>query len=756
MRAALVPWLAAGILAGCARTDMMEHIPLDVVVTIVPAATTLVYGGSINFTTAVSGTPYTDVVWSVQEGGGGTVSDEGAYVAPLTAGLYHVVATSAANPAASATASVTVTSPSNRAALACGASAPGTFARYDYLGTGTFTDPYVLCSPAQLLDLMNPASAQAWSKRFVLGADIDLTGYDESSSPPAQPIGSPAVPFTGIFDGLGHAISNLHVGVNASSDFVGLFGYVAGSAAVVRNLRVLAADVQGDFMVGALVGALHLGATVSGCASSGTVSGDDCVGGLVGSVGGDYGTPSVPSSSDVAVVSASSSTATVQAYEEAGGLVGFMMSGSIINSYAGGDVGGAEVLGGLVGVVCAGWLVNTYATGNVTGVDQQTGGLLGVLQSGAAVNCFATGNVSGGDPTTTGRLIGDDSGTVAGSATLSSATCKAAPPGTPCHGPVGGESQAADVSVFGDPSSAVLSAWNFAHVWIAGSTFPTLAAQTFDRDAWGSCALHQSDAPFAGGWGTPEAPFLICTPAQLAAVGANVASWSKMGAYELAGNLDMSGAGPNGFPIGNAATPFTGIFDGAGHSIVNFSLVGSAGDYHGLFGRMGGIIKRVGMPNVMLSGGGSYQGALAGTLQNGTLLDSFATGSISASGQDIGGLVGDLSSATVVSSYFAGTVSGDTAAGGLVGYESEDAVQSSFTSSDVTVTTLGGPIAFNGSTTTESSYDSSRSCIGCTNTDGAACSPTSYFFNPQNAPLTSWDFVTVWQSNFPSSFPTLR
>lgn len=50
------------------------------------------------------------VTWTVQEGAsGGTVSPTGSYVAPAGAGTYHVVATSAEEPARSAAAEITVT-----------------------------------------------------------------------------------------------------------------------------------------------------------------------------------------------------------------------------------------------------------------------------------------------------------------------------------------------------------------------------------------------------------------------------------------------------------------------------------------------------------------------------------------------------------------------------------------------------------------------------------------------------------------------
>ena len=55
------------------------------------------------------------MTWSVQEGAaGGTIAATGVYSAPAVAGTYHVVATSVADPAKSAIATVTVTERSCR------------------------------------------------------------------------------------------------------------------------------------------------------------------------------------------------------------------------------------------------------------------------------------------------------------------------------------------------------------------------------------------------------------------------------------------------------------------------------------------------------------------------------------------------------------------------------------------------------------------------------------------------------------------
>ncbi len=77
-------------------------------ITIDPTSVALPALGTQQFTASVVGTTNASVVWTVTELTGGSVSSSGAYVAPPLAGLFHVVATSAADPRRFATAAVTV------------------------------------------------------------------------------------------------------------------------------------------------------------------------------------------------------------------------------------------------------------------------------------------------------------------------------------------------------------------------------------------------------------------------------------------------------------------------------------------------------------------------------------------------------------------------------------------------------------------------------------------------------------------------
>ncbi len=82
----------------------------NVAVQVQPSSARVAPGGSVSFAAAVTGTANTAVTWSIQEGApGGSVNTSGLYTAPVTAGAYHVVATSQADTTKSAAAAVTVT-----------------------------------------------------------------------------------------------------------------------------------------------------------------------------------------------------------------------------------------------------------------------------------------------------------------------------------------------------------------------------------------------------------------------------------------------------------------------------------------------------------------------------------------------------------------------------------------------------------------------------------------------------------------------
>ncbi|HXP80566.1 MAG TPA: kelch repeat-containing protein [Verrucomicrobiae bacterium] len=76
-------------------------------VTISPSSVNLPTNGSQQFAATVTGASDTSVTWTILEGAaGGTISGSGLYLAPGAVGVYHVIATSNADPTQSATAAV--------------------------------------------------------------------------------------------------------------------------------------------------------------------------------------------------------------------------------------------------------------------------------------------------------------------------------------------------------------------------------------------------------------------------------------------------------------------------------------------------------------------------------------------------------------------------------------------------------------------------------------------------------------------------
>jgi hypothetical protein len=98
---------AAAAIAGCSGSTKpagpANTTPTDpgsaqtVAVAIAPEQVTVLPGQTVPFTATVTGTADTSVAWNVDEAQGGTITSDGLYTAPVTAGTYHVTVTSRAD-----------------------------------------------------------------------------------------------------------------------------------------------------------------------------------------------------------------------------------------------------------------------------------------------------------------------------------------------------------------------------------------------------------------------------------------------------------------------------------------------------------------------------------------------------------------------------------------------------------------------------------------------------------------------------------
>ena len=200
---------------------------------------------------------------------------------------------------------------------------------------------------------------------FALAAD-----YDASQDGTYTTVPIPTT-FTGTFEGLGNAISNLTID-DTNDEFVGLF-YEIGAGATVRDLALAHANV----------------------AAAG-----DALGILAGV---NEGT----------VVDAMATGAASNGKGQAGGLIGANVTGIIADSRANVVVSGTGCGGGLVGTNGA-TISESYASGNVSS-SIEAGGLTCDNNGGAVENSYSTGAALGGRKGSAGGFEGGNEGTTSAS-----------------------------------------------------------------------------------------------------------------------------------------------------------------------------------------------------------------------------------------------------------------------------------------------------------------------------------------------------
>jgi len=282
-------------------------------------------------------------------------------------------------------------------------------------GNGSEASPYQISATGQLIFLRE--HPDYYSQCFILTADIDLTGYTSS---PVYMFSTAVIapdtysldwyfqgtPFSGVFDGNGHRITNLIIeSIDGGYDYLGLFGSIDVNG-VVKNLRLEDCAVNSHYdscHIGLLAGANN--GTISNCQvdDSNISCRYDCAG-IGGLVGSNFG--SINNCGAQVFIDGGNWPNSV------GGLAGYNESGSITTCCATGNVycdfDGWHI-GGLVGYSYDGVISDCYAGGNVDGgiSSELMGGLIGEVEFGSINNCYSTGQVSGS--LDIGGLIGRNS-----------------------------------------------------------------------------------------------------------------------------------------------------------------------------------------------------------------------------------------------------------------------------------------------------------------------------------------------------------
>ena len=230
---------------------------------------------------------------------------------------------------------------------------------------------YTVTSTDGLMNVAELVNGGKTDINITLGKNIDLTGKGWT------PIGTNYEKrYKGTFDGRGHTIKGLTVTTN--DQFVGLFGYLdkAGTVknVVMEGIQITSNHVLMSGNTGGVVG--YSWGTIENCSVSGSVSGTNCVGGVVGS----------------------------------------QKAGSIIGCSSSAIVKGTRYVGGVAGEKW-GTMTACYATGNVTleinsPQDLSGGGVVGLNGGSTVLACYATGNVNSKGSNTgnvhIGGLFGDN------------------------------------------------------------------------------------------------------------------------------------------------------------------------------------------------------------------------------------------------------------------------------------------------------------------------------------------------------------
>ena len=230
---------------------------------------------------------------------------------------------------------------------------------------------YTVYNADGLLNVAELVNGGKTDINITLEKNIDLTGKDWT------PIGTDYDnSYKGTFDGGGHTITGLTFTTN--DEYAGLFGWL-NRAGTVKNVVMEGVQITSNQIYGGSIGGVvgYSWGTIENCSVSGSVSGTNCVGGVVG---------------------------------------GQQSSGSIIGCSSSATVKGTRHVGGVVGEKW-GTMTACYATGNVTleinsPLDLSGGGVVGLNGGSTVLACYATGNVNSKGRSTgnvhIGGLFGDN------------------------------------------------------------------------------------------------------------------------------------------------------------------------------------------------------------------------------------------------------------------------------------------------------------------------------------------------------------
>ena len=559
-------------------------------------------------------------------------------------------------------------------------------------GDGTADSPYQIGTPEELYwfaALVNgtlEGETQNKSANAVLTADITVnTGVLKSGGTLADdvtsfttwtPIGnSVSNPFTGTFDGQGHTISGMYFD-NEKIDYVGLFGCNGGT---IKYVGVVDSYFRGNYFVGGVCGknyTQNATATISNCYNTGAVSGITFVGGVCGN--------------NLACDSYSTSTIT-NCYN----------TGTVSEDLIGGSVCGknSATNGGTATITYCYYNSEKY-TGNAIGVNAGTvekveGKTTAQFKSGEV--CYLLNNSTSESTQVWYQNIGSE-------------TSDASPVLDNTHGTVYKGYEGCK-KVYSNTNNLNQTKGNHSSydngICTACGEYQPATKNSSDQYEIGNAGQLYWFVALVNGTLEGETQNKSANAVLTADITVNT------GVLKSGGTLaDDVTSFTTWTPIGNSVSnPFTGTFDGQGHTISGLYFDNEKIDYVGLFGCNGGTIKNVGVVDSYFRGnyfvggvcgynynqdsgtstitncyntgsvsGISYVGGVCGynyakNSSTSTITNCYNTGSVSCSGEYYyaGGVCGYnyaeiYSTSTITNCYTTGSVSGSRNVGGVCGY----------------------------------------------------------------------------------------
>ena len=285
-----------------------------------------------------------------------------------------------------------------------------TAGEYGWQGSGSESDPYLLCNAADFSLLASHVAAGRYfdGLYFRVADDIDFTGSNFSGVANNQSTTySTNLRFEGHLDGDGHTLSHLSLG-SPEMSHVGLFGELRGD---VSNLTIdgTCSFVGYDY-VGAFAGDMKTttDARLTNCRNYASVTGYDAyIGGLAGSLAKDH------------VASGCYNAGTVTSYNcKAGGITGYAFRATMNNCQNDGNVVIAAKAdnnpllaqaGGLAGYACGTTFSHCLNTGTIE-ANAKAGGLCGEIYNSIypshLTDCVNVGAVLCEESGQTGAIVG--------------------------------------------------------------------------------------------------------------------------------------------------------------------------------------------------------------------------------------------------------------------------------------------------------------------------------------------------------------